>query len=75
MDLTPYKNQLNALRQCIVNVELAQVNYRSALEAQSYGVVGASEMVNKAIDQLKTTEDTLRSQSRINCLLNQEVTS
>lgn len=38
MDLTPYKNQLNALKQCITNVKVAQTNYRKAEEACSYGV-------------------------------------
>lgn len=73
MDLTKYKNQVNSLKQCIINVELAQVNYRSAAEAVSYGEKGAEERLKQAKEQLESTERTLKSQSRIICLQNEEV--
>lgn len=73
MDLTKYKKQLNSLRQAIINVELAEIAYRTAEEALSFGMIGASERVKQAKEHLEMTERTLESQSRINCLLNQEV--
>lgn len=73
MDLTKYKNQLNSLRQAIINVELAQVAYRAAEESLSYGNSGANERLEEAKRNLEIAERTLESQSRVNCLLNQDV--
>ena len=76
MDLMRYKNKLNALRQCITNVELAQAAYRSAVENCSYGMQGAAVLASEAKEQLESAERTLECQFRIIALRsNKEVTN
>lgn len=72
MDLMPYKNQLNRLRQSIINVELAQTAYMDAIEMVSHGMHGAGERVKEAEQNLQAAEQTLKNQSKINEILNQE---
>lgn len=73
MDLTKYKNKVNLLKQCIINVELAQTAYRSAIENCSYGMQGAEKLAEQAKEQLESTTRTLECQFRIISLQKQEV--
>lgn len=72
MDLTKYKSKLNTLRQCIINVELAQTAYRTAVENCSYGMQGAEKLAADAKKQLESTERTLECQFRIMALQSNE---
>jgi hypothetical protein len=75
MNLDKIQSQIDTLQRCVDNVKLAEANIKhlESVYITYYDVNSYFEDMKEANEQLASCEDTLKTQLRINQIVNQEI--